>query len=222
MEDSQEIINNYQLHQTELNEHLSNMEKIILNSGSLLEGNSFYYHNTTTRYRELYNKQVNLFWCGLQAQTRICEIGFNAGHSTLLMLLGRDNRPIDYTVFDIGDHNYMRPCFSYIESVFPNITFELIVGDSTVEMPKWIESHKELIGQYDVVHVDGGHYEHCIFNDMKNASLLVKNGGFIIIDDAHESVINKYIEIYLATGNYEEVKILPTIGYTHRIIRKIK
>jgi predicted O-methyltransferase YrrM len=156
------------------------------------------------------------------AETRICEIGFNAGHSAMLMLLGRNPNPIDFTIFDIGHHSYSKPCLEYIKNYFPHVHFELIEGDSTVEMPIWIEKHPELVEQYDIVHVDGGHNEHCIRNDMLNAVKLVKINGIIIIDDTNDSIINHYVDHYLQQDNFEEINsIHKTYGYPHRMIRRI-
>jgi len=201
--------------------YLNDLEQIIRNSNSSLEGNCFYYHGSLNLYPELYTKQLNLFWCGKQANTSICEIGFNAGHSTMLMLLGRDKSSINYTIFDIGDHSYTKPCLEYIKSKFTHINFEYVEGDSTIILPEWI-NNKDLIGTYDVVHVDGGHTEHCIFNDMKNADKLVKMGGIMIVDDTYIPYINKYVDLYISTGNYIELNLCSTSGYAHRIIKKIK
>lgn len=41
----------------------------------------------------------------MQANTKICEIGFNAGHSAMLFLMGRDKTSADFTIFDIGHHS---------------------------------------------------------------------------------------------------------------------
>jgi hypothetical protein len=206
----------------ELKDHLNNIYNIVLESKVSLEGNSFYHNKTLNIYPELLTKQINLFWCGKQATTRICEIGFNAGHSTLLMLLGREKTPLEFTIFDIGHHAYTLPSLNYIQSKFENVQFEYIEGDSTKEMPKWIDNHKDFVGTYDVVHVDGGHTLHCIVNDMKNADVLVRVGGIIIIDDTYVNYINDQVNLYINNGNYKELDILKTIGYTHRIIKKIK
>lgn len=89
-------------------------------------------------------------------------------------------------------------------------------------MPEWINNHKELLNKYDVVHVDGGHSDHCISNDMINTDLLVKVNGIVIIDDTNSETINKYVDLYLSSGNYIELNLLSTYGYQHRIIKKIK
>ena len=213
--------NDYESRSVEKEELLYHLKALVIDSRSILEGNSFYHHESINLYPELYNKQINLFWCGKQALTKICEIGFNAGHSSMLLLLGRDKTSLDFTIFDIGEHPYTKPCLNYIQSHFKHVNFEYIEGDSIITMPEWIESNKTLIGLYDVVHVDGGHSEQCIFNDMKNADILAKKGGLIIIDDTNMSHINEYVDSYLSSGKYIEMNITKTIGYPHRVIQKI-
>jgi hypothetical protein len=202
--------------------YLEDLKNIIINSNTPLEGNCFYYHATLDIFPELYSKQLNLFWCGKKATNNICEIGFNSGHSAMLLLLGRDVTPLNFTIFDIGDHPYTKPSYEYIKSKFSHVNFEYIEGDSTITMPEWINNHSDLIYKYDVVHVDGGHSDHCISNDMKNADLLVRKNGIVIIDDTDNNTINKYVDLYISSGNYIEINLLSTYGYPHRIIRKIK
>jgi hypothetical protein len=57
---------------------------------------------------------------------------------------------------------------------------------------------------------------------MKNADLIVNTNGIIIIDDTNNYDINRYVDLYISSGNYIELDILKTIGYPHRIIKKIK
>jgi hypothetical protein len=210
----------YESHFVKKHKILTDLKGLIIDSNSLLEGNSFYVHESLQVYPDLYTKQLNLFWCGKQALTKICEIGFNAGHSTMLLLLGRKNTPLDFTIFDIGMHRYTKPCVNYITSQFPHVNFEYIEGDSTITMPKWIELNPTKIGLYDVVHVDGGHSDHCISNDMKNADILVKKGGIVIVDDTNMQHINNYVNLYVSSGKYKEMDVLQTKGYPHRIIQK--
>lgn len=203
--------------------HLTNLENIIINSKVSLEGNCFYRHLTIQLVPQLYKKQLNLFWCGKQEVKNICEIGFNAGHSAMVMLLGRDKTPINFTIFDLEEHAYVKPCFEYIQSSFSHVNFEYVKGDSTITIPEWINTNKDLMYTYDLVHVDGGHSTYCISNDMKNADLLVKINGIIIIDDTNHSWINEYVELFLSTQNYVELSLVPTTEETtHRIIKKIR
>jgi hypothetical protein len=223
MPEFDEIVNrnDYEKNESKKTKMLDDIKRIIINLNSTLEGNCIYHHASLIPYQDLYTKQQNLFWCGKQANNKICEIGFNAGHSSLLMLLGRDNTPLNFTIFDLGCHDYTNPCVEYIRSQFQHIRFEYIEGDSTITIPKWIESNQIHLGTYDIVHVDGGHTEHCISNDMKNADILLKIGGILIIDDTAIDYINKYVDLYLSTGKYREMNVLQTMGYPHRIIQKV-
>ncbi len=216
------IRSEYESKNNEKQTYLDDLKSIIIKSNASLEGNCFYHHTTLSIFPELYSKQLNLFWCGKQAVENICEIGFNAGHSTMLMLLGRTDTPLNFTIFDIGHHAYTKPSFEYIKSKFSHVNFEYVEGDSTIIMPEWINNQTELMYKYDVVHVDGGHGEHCISNDMKNTDLLIKKNGIVIIDDTNSNIINKYVDLYISNGNYIELKLLSTYGYPHRIIKKIK
>ena len=217
-----EILTEYVSNKNEIITILDDLKTIIINSNTSLEGNSFYIHQTLNIYDCLYKKQANLFWSGKQAKRKICEIGFNAGHSTMLMLIGREKTPLDFTIFDIGHHKYTNPCVNYIKTKFPHVNFEYIEGDSTITMEKWIDENRSSIGSYDVVHVDGGHSEYCISNDMRNSDILVKINGILIIDDTNNEHINKYVDSYISSGKYKELDVIPTEGYQHRIIQKIK
>jgi hypothetical protein len=217
----EELSKEYDSHNDEKEIILNDLKNCIISSNGLLEGNTFYVHLSLKLYPELYKKQVNLFWCGKQASTRICEIGFNAGHSTMLMLLGREKTPLNFTVFDIGEHPYTKNCLEYIKNKFDNVNFEYIEGDSIVTMPKWIKENPSSVNSFDVVHIDGGHSENCIKNDMLNSDLLVKLNGIIIIDDTNMNHINNYVDLYLLSGKYKELDVIKTTGYPHRIIRKI-
>lgn len=212
-----ELAQEYEEKYLEMLIYLEDLKQIIAFE-TAFEGNSFYYHQTFKEYPELYNKQLNLFWCGKQARAKICEIGFNAGHSAMLMLLS--STATTFTIFDIDHHKYTRPCLEYLQSAFRNVAFEYNVGDSTQTMPNWINDNPSEQSTYDLVHVDGGHSEFCASNDMKHADLLLKPGGIMVVDDTDAPQINALVDAYLASRKYEEMIVLKTFGYPHRIIQK--
>lgn len=206
---------------------LNDLEKIIINSKTKLEGNSFYYHNSLILHKNLYEKQLNLFWCGKNAK-KICEIGFNAGHSSLLFLLGNEISKIskqsdfELLIFDLGEHKYVKPCLEYMKTTFENTKFEYVEGDSKTTLSKWIGENKDKQGTYDIVHVDGGHKFECFINDMKNADILLKKNGLIIVDDTNVFHINYTVDKLINKGEYVELDfILKPLDYPHRIIRKV-
>ena len=222
LEFNHEIMSNeYADKKEQLELYLNEILFILYKLNSKLEGNCFYVNDTFYRFNDLITKQLNLYWSGKQATKRIGEIGFNAGHSAVLMLLSQDKTNIDYTIFDIGIHPYVKPCLNYVKSKFTSVNFEYVEGDSVKTLPSWIESNANLIEQYDVFHVDGGLTLECITSDMKYADILTKPDGIIIIDDTNYVYINDCIDTYINSGNYREIQILKTSGYPHRIIQKI-
>lgn len=197
---------------------LKNIMSIVEGTRYYLEGNCFYEHNTFNLHPSLFNKQVNLYWCGKQVKTHICEIGFNAGHSSMLFLLGIKT-PVQYTVFDLGCHPYTRPCLDYIANRFQNTLIQYVEGNSMETMPFFLQDD-QYKGIYDVVHVDGGHTEPCMKSDMKYADQLLKNKGILIVDDTHMDYIYKEVDRFISTGNYKELHLLKSEGYEHRILIK--
>ena len=119
---------------------IEDLEKIIINSDCKLEGNCFYSHNTLKKNKKYENKQKNLIWCGSKIKDKVCEIGFNAGHSALLMLFN-NNKDIDFTIFDIGRHKYTRPTLEYLKNYFKDTNFEYIEGNSIKTIPEWIKNN---------------------------------------------------------------------------------
>ena len=128
-----------------LEEHLSNLEKIIYECKVPLEGNAFYHHQSPGRWNEgdklvrhdmFINKQINLFWCGTLSNKKVCEVGFNAGHSALLLLLAREySVNLEFLIFDICRHAYTKPCLEYIKKKFDDVKFEM----GKVAWPSWEE-----------------------------------------------------------------------------------
>jgi hypothetical protein len=223
----QDIQQQYESHSEKRDTHLVNLANIVIRSGDKIEENIISQTGTLEPCLEFYAKQLNMFWCGKTATpNKICEIGFNAGHSAMILLLGREKTPLNFTIFDIGHHIYTLPCMNYIASEYSNVQFEYIQGDSTVYIPKWLETNQFHIGQYDLVHVDGGRGEVCVMSDMKYADLLTHVNGIIIVNETNQKLINATVELYLATGRYVELNVLKLNTNTqiseHRIIKKLR
>jgi hypothetical protein len=90
MENKEYYIEKYKNIKDKLDLYLNDIEEIVINSKDeyLLEGNIFYYHVSLLKCDNNLPKQINLFWIGSLINKRILEIGFNAGHSALLFILG--------------------------------------------------------------------------------------------------------------------------------------
>lgn len=208
--------------------HYNIIKNIVFESTNqyIVEGNYISDINENNKSNYIYSKLANLLWCSnlISNNPNICEIGFNAGHSSILILEGQNNNTLNYTIFDIGEHKYMKPCFNYIKQNYKNANIELIEGNSIETIPEWIEINKNKIGTYSLIHIDGGHSFECIENDMKNADILIMKEGIIIIDDTNIDYIYNCVDYYINNRNYEElflIEIDKNYNIPHRIIKKI-
>jgi predicted O-methyltransferase YrrM len=174
---------------------------IINNIGEPLEGNIYMEHltNTFTRSNDFYEKRLNLITVASQHNiNNVLEIGFNAGFSTLLILL--TNPDIRITCVDICSHQYTIPCYQKLREIFGN-RIELISGSSVDILPILIQKvNSEEIDKYDLIHIDGCHLTEIAEKDIQNCSHLWKSGSLVIFDDYDhinlKPLWNKYIKIY--------------------------
>jgi len=156
-----------------------------------LEGNIFMLHHTMEYTDVFLNKAKNLSNLVLNNNVKhILEIGFNAGFSTLLMLIS--NPKMHITCVDLGEHKYTRPCFEQLKRTFGD-RIDIVFGDSRTTLPN-------LKNKYDVIHIDGGHETEVAESDIIACYKLSQKGTIIIMDDydfanLHE-LWNKYVNIY--------------------------
>jgi hypothetical protein len=199
--------------------HYEALETIVRATGEVLEGNCVYENQTFQQSPLLASKRRNLARAAKGAR-RICEIGFNAGHSAL-EFLGAENTAT-CLFFDLGEHAYSEPCANYVQTQFPGRALEFIWGDSRVMMPRWIAANPAAIGTFDVVHVDGGHTSECATSDMFGAYLLTKPGGLLIVDDISSEDIMPAVNVWMRQGVLEiDPTYEVTALYPHAVLRKV-
>ena len=117
-------------------------------------------HHTTTYTDTYLNKSKNISNMVLNKNLKnVMEIGFNAGFSTLLMLLTNPN--INITCFDLGDHKYTMLCYNKMKETFGN-RINIIIGDSTKTLPN-------INDKYELIHIDGGHSTEVANSDIVNS-----------------------------------------------------
>ena len=131
------------------------------------------------------------------------EIGVNAGHSILIMLLANPN--INIVCMDICKFKYVQPCIQYLNDAFGN-KIKLIKGNSPSEYQRYIEDNIDL--NFDLFHIDAYH----IWNNMIDEialTLSVSNPGNIIIMDDTNIIPHMFknncdrIETWKNNGIYE-------------------
>ncbi len=207
----------YAILQPIIDMHANTLTQLAAQTGQPLEGNCFTIHNTSIRNEELLSKRINLMEIARHGKN-ILELGFNAGHSALLLLLGAQP-DTEFTFVDIGIHPYIAPCFQYLRSHFPAANF-ILLGDSRLYLPQVVlkDGQREI---YDIIHMDGGHDKDCVLNDMILLYLLLKKGGYMIVDDA-DGFILEQTNRFLQVGLFTKVEgQLPTKVYPHLIVQKV-
>ncbi|GAX81192.1 hypothetical protein CEUSTIGMA_g8625.t1 [Chlamydomonas eustigma] len=109
----------------------------------------------------------------------ICEIGFNAGHSSIVLLTA--NPLAKLYSFDLFSFPFSARCRWLLQKLFPN-RFHYIMGSSFDTLPWFKDKHGAQV-VCDVFSIDGDHsYEGCM-TDMVNAFKLMNVGGIIVADD---------------------------------------
>lgn len=183
---------------------------------SNLEGNCLYNHFTYDKNESNVDVRYNLMHIAKNAKKGV-EIGFNAGHSTMLFF--NSNPSLKMTCFDNCYHKYTIPCSQYLSSKYD---LTLINGDSretTFNITKTID------GPVDFVHVDGGHSNELAMKDIINCRQIADENTLLIVDDADYPNIQDIINFLISCNmlkyvNYEEKGFKKTEG--HAILTFIK
>lgn len=180
--------------------HFENIKDILESIGERVEGNLICDVSPSNLVIERNADKIHNIQKLSIGKERICEIGFNAGHSLLLML---DNNPTaEYVVFDLCNHKYTIPCLTYIAKQYPNTKIQFIAGDSILSMPKYLKENSKY--KFDFIHIDGGHDLENVINDYNNSYLLIKEDGVILFDDYDYQTINEFINTKLNKGEIKQ------------------
>ena len=190
------------------------LDEIVKKSGEIIEGDCIHEHqNINSRPTALKNKQLNLISAARNASNAL-EIGFNAGHSALLMLLA--NPDLKLTCFDDLSHKYSQKCFDYLKYNFRD-RITLVAGNSTDTVPK---HNSTTPSEYDLIHIDGSHVPEIAEADLANTYPRLQQFGTLIWDDVQCPKLNHIIQLNVNGGRLIEHQVYPTLLYPHRIFFK--
>jgi hypothetical protein len=103
------------------------------------------------------------------------------------------NPTATYLLFDLNNHKYTEKCLDYLRNAFPSSNINVIFGDSTITIPKYISLHSDEINTYEMCHLDGGHTEDIFSKDYENTKILLNENGIVIFDDFDMEPIYNYI-----------------------------
>ncbi|MDO8640358.1 MAG: class I SAM-dependent methyltransferase, partial [Nitrosarchaeum sp.] len=171
-------------------------------SYSNVEGNLLYEHPLKSMSDSFnvafYEKRYNLFQLA-KSRTKILEIGFNAGHSLLLMLTA--NPDIESLSFDLNFHAYTRPCFDFLKRYFPKI--DIRFGDSREEVANYCNENPK---KFDMIHVDGSHDVNFAAIDYENVKKLATQDTIVVFDDASRgSPLYDFLQLKFACNEIRSV-----------------
>jgi hypothetical protein len=185
------------------NLHIKNITNILREVGERIEGNLIcdVYPDNYIINRNL-DKIYNLKKI-VKNKKKVIEIGINACHSLLIMLL--ENPDAEYLLFDLNYHKYTEPCLNYIRKNFPNTKITVVFGDSVKTIYDFINNNPDELSTYDFCHIDGGH-EYPIFSkDYENTKKLCNKNSIIIFDDYNFLDIKHFIDNKIINNEIIEV-----------------
>jgi len=193
------------------NIHFINLTTILKNYNEHIEGNLICdirpdNYILLNNYAKILNIQLLV-----KNKKKIIEIGINACHSLLLMLLV--NPDAEYLLFDINIHSYTEPTLNYIKNAFPNTKFTIIYGDSVQTIKEYINNNISELNTYDFCHIDGGHMEYVFNSDYENIKKLANKDSIIVFDDYDNPHIYNFLNNKLLKNEiikYKQNNILDT------------
>ena len=170
----------------EFRAQIHSLNEIVYRSGEPLEGGLFYLNRRplnpppeeTPPCSSRQPKRGN-FAKVLRRKTRLLEIGFNAGHSSLFALSSFPSLRV--AAIDICRHSYTRPCADRLSELFGD-RFCFLAGDSATVFPL----HYLDLADCDIIHIDGGHGVDAVAIDLAHSVFLPNTSGaarHLLIDD---------------------------------------
>ena len=195
--------------------HLVKLNKIIKKSSEYLEGNIFYFNDTkdlSELHLEFKDKRKNTAKIANLVDV-IVEIGFNAGHSALLIL--SSNNDIMYKGIDINCHAYTVPCFKHLKNYFHN-RIDLSLGNSLDVLPKIFNIYPEIKNKKIGWIVDGCHDIDVANKDLETVLELCSVDDIILFDDTERGgKLRDLIDVYVLS---DKIKII--LDYNHQVFLK--
>ena len=147
--------------------HFTALLQIVKESGEPPEEGIMMQHFEKRLYFNL--RQVDLYILSRMC-SKILNIGFNTGHSTLIMLLANPDCVV--TCIDNCEHVYTKECFAYLEKHFPG-RVNLVEGESKTVI-------RQLTDKFDMSNINGSH-DHLVMNlDFWNSRSICNDKAYVV------------------------------------------
>jgi predicted O-methyltransferase YrrM len=151
----------------------------------------FWYSGLVTKYKPL----------------RILEIGVRYGYTGIVFCLAARKAGInDVEYLGIDDESYhARSCDRANQNLRQMVPF------ATAKALRWnsFDGLPPGCGEFDLIHIDGNHDTHGVFNDLQICWPVLRPGGVIVLDDYQMPQIERAIHQWLALfeGSEEIVQV---------------
>ena len=173
------------------NKYIQGITQILEFVGERVEGNLICDIKPRQWTIEQNKQKINNLQYLCKNKKKIIEIGVNACHSLLLMVL--INPDAEYLLFDLNNHKYTEKTIEYIKKEFPNTKINIIYGNSIETINRYILDNPDQLNSYELIHLDGGHTEDIFSEDYNNSKKLITYNGVIIFDDYNMNDIKDFI-----------------------------
>ncbi len=182
--------------------HYKNLKKIVEGMNiTTPEGGCYYHHGTFGIDMSKDKLRKNLATLSKRSNN-IIEIGFNMGHSVVLMLVA--NPQCKIYCYDICEHPYVEKCAEYVCSAFPDRVF-FVKGDSKTSLYTYNGPTPDLI------HIDGKKEADMLEIDYINSSCISKpNHTIIVFNGSKIDHVKRYFKYNEISNRISKVNILPT------------
>lgn len=133
----------------------------------------------------------------------ICEVGFGAGHSTVIYLTANPHVKVytfDYFVFESDtDEKYavQRTAAKFIDGFFTG-RWTRVPGGSEESVPDFIAKHPDV--KCDLISVDGGHFYSNLRLDTQNVLNFGAEKASILYDDLQDIELQRAIDDEVSEG----------------------
>ena len=160
--------------------HFAELQRIVSRCKTGMTGSYLMHHDL--RYEPaLQTKQTNLFNLvrnHYPDTLNILEVGVNAAHSLLIMLLANPRATI--VAFDICEYDHTEPCIAYLNRQFHD-RIVLIKGASPYTLATYLADHPDY--HFDLAHLDGLHDWKHIWDEILLCGRVARPGDHLILDD---------------------------------------
>jgi hypothetical protein len=196
---------------------IKNINNIIKEHTNKIEGCCLYQHKSNflpfeegKRYDNKLILRNNIFNIAKDAKS-LLEIGLNGGHSMAIFLLSNPN--LEVLSFDICEHKYVKDVANYFKEKY---NFNFVEGNSLITVKEYNTDKK-----YDIIHIDGGHAENCVKNDLINCKQFAHKDTLLIFDDTNDHSIANILNEHCQRNFIKEIDYSGNLSkcFFHRIFK---